>query len=61
MVRSKAMTTCSILGKTSVVFIGLIGVKALHWMDGTGLFLIFVLLSAVGTYCAVTMPQKKLF
>lgn len=56
LLRSKALTTCSILGKISIIVVGLVGTKALNWLDGNGFYLIFLVLSATAAYSAWTIP-----
>jgi len=43
-------------GRIATTFLGIVGVYAMKWFDGNGLYLIFVLLCALSGYGAYTMP-----
>lgn len=56
MIRGKALGICSMSGRIATTFLGIVGVYAMKWFDGNGLYLIFVLLCALSGYGAYTMP-----
>lgn len=53
---SKAIGICYMLRRFSPVVLGIIGVAALQWLDGNGLYLVFVMFSAFSWYATYTMP-----
>ena len=59
MIRSKALAVCAMLGRVSTVLLGVVGVSAIGWMNGHGLYLLFLLMAAAGSQAAFTMPGSK--
>ena len=60
LLRSKALGTCSLVGRIGIIFLGTIGVYALQWLDGKGLYLIFLILSSASYLCMTLMPYDTL-
>ena len=56
MLRGKALGIFSACGRVSTMFVGVVGVYAMEWFNGNGLYVIFVVLSAVAGVGAKTMP-----
>jgi hypothetical protein len=56
MIRGKALGICSMSGRIATTFLGIVGVSALSWMGGYGLYFIFLVLSVISGYGAYTMP-----
>jgi nitrate/nitrite transporter NarK len=56
MLRGKALGIFSACGRVSTMFVGVVGVYAMEWFNGNGLYVIFVLLSGVAGIGAKTMP-----
>ena len=56
MIRGKALGICSMSGRIATALLGFVGVYAMHWCGGNGLYLIFVVLSGLSGYGAATMP-----
>jgi hypothetical protein len=56
MIRGKALGICSMTGRIATTFLGVVGVSALSWLNGYGLYLIILVMSAVSGYGAFTMP-----
>jgi hypothetical protein len=56
MIRGKALGICSLSGRIATTFLGVVGVYAIKWFDGNGLYLIFIFLSLVSGYASYTMP-----
>jgi len=56
MIRGKALGICSMSGRIATTLLGIVGVYAMKWADGNGLYLIFITLSAISGYGAYTMP-----
>jgi hypothetical protein len=43
-------------GRIATTFLGVVGVSALDWFSGNGLYIIFLLLCTLSGYGAYTMP-----
>lgn len=56
MLRGKALGICSTVGRIATALLGIVGVYALHACGGNGLYIIFVVLSGLSSYGALTMP-----
>ena len=56
MIRGKAMGITSACGRIAIMLMGFIGVYAMNWFGGNGLYLIFILLSGIAGYGGYTMP-----
>ena len=56
MIRGKAMGIMSACGRVGIMLMGFIGVYAMNWFGGNGLYLIFILLSLMAGYGGYTMP-----
>lgn len=56
MIRGKALGICSMSGRIATTLLGMVGVYAMKWADGNGLYILFILLSAISGYGAYTMP-----
>ena len=54
--RAKAMGICPLSGRIGVITMGFVGVYAIDWLNGNGLYLIFIFLSGFSSYAAFTMP-----
>jgi hypothetical protein len=50
------MGICSLSGRFGVIAMGLIGVHAISWLNGNGLYVLFVGLSGLASIAAATMP-----
>jgi hypothetical protein len=50
------MGIISVIGRIGTLFVGIIGVPALQWMDGRALYLIFAVLSLISYVCMILMP-----
>lgn len=60
LLRSKALGSCSLVGRIGIIFLGTIGVYAIEWLHGRGLYLIFVVLSLTSYLCMTLMPYDTL-
>ena len=56
MIRGKALGIASACGRLSVMVMGFLGVYAMNWCEGYGLYIIFVVLSGIAGYGGYTMP-----
>ena len=56
MIRGKALGIASACGRISIMLMGFVGIYAIDWWGGNGLYIIFILLSAVAGYGGYTMP-----
>jgi MFS transporter, putative metabolite:H+ symporter len=56
MIRGKALGICSAAGRIATMLIGVVGVYAMHWFGGNGLYFLFLLLSGAASVGAYTMP-----
>lgn len=54
------MGVFSLAGRIATTALGFLGVNALYWLDGNGLYLIFVILSLVSTFLVFKMPYCTL-
>lgn len=43
-------------GRIATTFLGIVGVSALNWFGGYGLYVIFITLCLISGYGAYTMP-----
>lgn len=50
------MGVCSIFGRAGVIVVGMIGVHAIGWFNGNGLYALFVGLGSLASIAAATMP-----
>lgn len=57
LLRSKAEGVCALGGRISVAFMGIVGLPATKWLNGTGLYLIFVVFSVFGFWATFTVPE----
>jgi hypothetical protein len=60
MIRGKAMGIFSLAGRIATTALGFVGVLALYWLDGKGLYLIFFILSLISSFCMYKMPYCTL-
>jgi hypothetical protein len=56
MIRGKALGICSMSGRIATILLGVVGVYAIKWWDGNGLYIIFIIMCAISGYGAFTMP-----
>ena len=56
MIRGKALGICSLSGRIATTLLGIVGVYAIRWWDGNGLYIIFIVMCAISGYGAFTMP-----
>lgn len=56
MIRGKALGICSMSGRVATALLGMVGVYAMQWFGGNGLYVIFIVLSGISGYGAYTMP-----
>ena len=56
LLKAKAGGVCTLVGRTSVALLGIIGLPATQWLGGNGLYLIFAVVSAIGFYSTFTLP-----
>lgn len=56
MIRGKALGICSMSGRIATTLLGVVGIYAIKWFGGYGLYIIFIILSAISGYGAFTMP-----
>ena len=56
MIRGKALGICSMVGRIATTFLGIVGISALSWFGGYGLYLIMIILGLISGYGAYTMP-----
>jgi hypothetical protein len=50
------MGVCSISGRAGVIVVGMIGVHAISWFNGNGLYVLFMGLGGLASIAAATMP-----
>lgn len=43
-------------GRIATTLLGVVGIYAIKWFGGYGLYIIFIILSAISGYGAFTMP-----
>ena len=60
MLRGTAMGYTSVIGRFGSIMIGMIGLSSLEWLDGNGLYLIFVSLSLISALFMFKMPYDTL-
>ena len=58
--RAKAMGVLSVAGRLGVIFMGMIGVHAIGWLGGNGLYVLFIGFCAVSSLAAAKMPYCTL-
>ena len=58
--RAKAMAVGSLSGRFGVILLGMIGVHAINWFNGNGLYILFVVASGLCSIAAATMPYCTL-
>ena len=58
MLRGKAQSVSTLLGRSSVIFLGVIGLPATQWLNGNGIYVIFGGLSFLALICVYTLPQR---
>ena len=56
MIRGKALGICSMSGRIATTFLGIVGVPALSWLNGYGLYVIILFMCVISGYGAFTMP-----
>ena len=56
MIRGKALGVLSTFGRMATMLLGVVGVYAIDWWGGNGLYLLFFGVSAVASYSAWSMP-----
>ena len=54
--RSKAEGLLALAGRTSVALLGIIGLPATKWLNGTGLYILFALFAGAGAIATYLMP-----
>lgn len=54
------MGVFSLAGRIATTTLGFLGVSALYWFDGNGLYLIFMFLSLISTFLVFKMPYCTL-
>ena len=57
LLRSKAEGICALGGRISVAFMGIVGLPATQWLNGTGLYIIFVVMSIAGFWSTYTISE----
>jgi len=60
LVRGKAMGVFSLAGRIATTALGFVGVNALYWLNGNGLYFIFMILSLFSTFLVFKMPYCTL-
>jgi MFS family permease len=60
LVRGRAMGVFSLAGRIGTALLGFLGVNALYWMDGNGLYFIFMCLCLFSAFSVVKMPYCTL-
>jgi hypothetical protein len=60
LVRGKAMGMFSLAGRIATTILGFLGVAALYWMNGNGLYLIFFVLCMLSSALIFRMPYCTL-
>lgn len=56
LLRGKAMGIFNVSGRMAIAILGFLGVSALYWFDGKGLYLLFTLLSFSSCVFVYNMP-----
>jgi len=59
LLRGKAVGVCGVVAMFSVVMVGIVGLPATKWLNGTGLYLIFSILSLAAFIAVKTIPKSK--
>lgn len=54
------MGVFSLAGRIATTALGFVGVSALYWMDGNGLYLLFLALSVLSSFLVFQMPYCTL-
>lgn len=54
------MGVCAVFGRLGSVCFGFVGINAMYWLDGNGLYLIFVLLGLISSIAMFRMPYCTL-
>ena len=54
--RSKAEGILALAGRTSVAFLGIVGLPATKWLNGSGLYILFALFAGAGAIATYAMP-----
>lgn len=60
LLRSKALGWSSSVGRIGIMCLGTVGVYAMQWLDGRGLYLIFFVLALISHVCMTLMPYDTL-
>jgi hypothetical protein len=60
LVRGRAMGVFSLAGRIATALLGFLGVNALYWMDGNGLYFIFMCLCLFSSIFVTKMPYCTL-
>ena len=47
-------------GRVGTILLGFLGINALYWVNGNGLYIIFTLLSLISGYMIVKLPFDNL-
>ena len=56
LIRSKGMGVCAVVGRFGSVCLGFVGLNALYWFDGNGLYFIFIGMGIVSAFAIYKMP-----
>lgn len=60
LIRGRAMGVFSLAGRIATALLGFLGVNALYWMDGNGLYFIFMCLCLFSAFSVTRMPYCTL-
>jgi hypothetical protein len=60
LIRSKGMGVCAVIGRFGSVCIGFVGLNALYWLNGSGLYFIFASIGLVSALAIYKMPYCTL-
>ncbi len=54
------MGVCAVVGRLGSVCLGVVGLNALYWFNGNGLYMIFALLATISAVAVYKMPYCTL-
>jgi hypothetical protein len=54
------MGVCAVVGRIGSISLGFIGLNSLYWLNGSGLYVIFMVIGILSAICIYKMPYCTL-